>query len=304
MTWWMTKMHSWRLQNPDDGNGNQLPGGGGGGDGGAGGSGDGGQGGSGDGGKGGDDGKGGQGGSGDDGKPKLTDNEAKLLKEVMQKKDALKDAQTKLDEANARLKAFEGIDPAEVRKLLDEKKAAETAQLEAKGEYERVKARMAEEHANQIQAKDAQIQERDTTITKLQAQIADLTVGQQFSQSQFIGEELTLTPAKARVVYGDHFDIVDGKVVAYDKPRGAANRTPLVDQLGNNLAFDDALRKIVEADPDKDHLIRSKVKPGAGSDSNAKADVGKKLNTEGMDSIDKISAGLKGLNLQASTKLL
>ena len=53
--------------------------------------------------------------------------------------------------------------------------------------------------------------------------------------------------------------------------------------------------RIVEADPEKDHLLKSKVKPGAGSDSKkASGDVQKE--TSG-DSMSKIAAGLKGLKI-------
>lgn len=101
--------------------------------------------------------------------------------------------------------------------------------------------------------------------------ISELTVGSAFAQSQFIRDELALTPSKTRVVYGNHFEFVDGKVVAFDKPAGAANRTPLVDAQGEPLAFEAALKKIVDADPDRDQLLRSKMKQGAASTTDPKA---------------------------------
>ena len=222
----------------------------------------------------------------------ISDNEAKLLKENMAKKEQLKKAQ---DELDALKKQFEGIDPEAVRKLLEDQKIAETKALEAKGDYERLKQRMAEEHSKEVKSLKDKIAELEGSNGKLFGTINDLTVGTQFGQSQFISEELTLTPAKARVIYGPYFDVEDGKIVGYDKPKGAAGRTALVDQYGAPVGFDAALRKIVEADPEKDHLIKSKIKPGAGSDS-------KKATTEpskgqSADSVSKISAGLKGLNI-------
>jgi hypothetical protein len=70
----------------------------------------------------------------------------------------------------------------------------------------------------------------------------------------------------------------------------------LVDQYGNSVGFDDAMRKIIDADPEKDDLLKSKAKPGASSDSkksNASADKGKAL----TDSVSKIQAGLVGLKV-------
>jgi hypothetical protein len=227
---------------------------------------------------------------------KPSDEEAKLLKEVMQKKEALKATEVSLAQANARLKEFEGIDPASIRKLLEDQAAAEEAQLTARGEFDTLKARMADEHSKSTKA-------LNDTIAALTAQLAskdkivdELSIGQQFAQSKLIIDELTLTPSKARTIYGGHFDVVDGAVVAFDKPRGETGRAALVDQYGNNFAFEDALRKIVEADPDKDHLFRSKAKAGAGSESKQNVRVPPQAPVQ-LDAVSKIGAGLKSLNL-------
>lgn len=221
-----------------------------------------------------------------------SDEEARLLKENMAKKEQLRKAQ---EEIAALKKSVEGLDLEEVRKLVADRKTAEEKALEAKGDYERLKQRMAEEHQKEVKTLKEQLEALQGEKSKLAGTINDLTVGTQFSQSQFISGELTLTPAKARVIYGDYFDVEDGKIVGYDKPRGAAGRTALVDQYGSAVPFDAALRKIVEADPEKDHLLKSKVKIGAGSDSKkASGDVQKE--TSG-DSMSKIAAGLKGLKI-------
>lgn len=227
---------------------------------------------------------------------KPSDEEAKLLKEVMQKKEALQKTQADLTAAQERLKQFDGIDPAAVRALLAEKASAEEKALEAKGDYERLKQRMAEAHTAETQALKDQVAALQTQLTQRDGTINELSIGTLFGQSPFISQELVLTAAKARVVYGDHFDLVDGKVVGYDKPKGAAGRTAIVDSVGNPVVFDEALRKIVEADPEKDSLLKSKVKPGAGSES---VKVGKQAASQQVpvDGISKIAAGLKGLKV-------
>lgn len=227
--------------------------------------------------------------------PAVSDVEARLLKEVMQKKESLRATAEKLTDAESRLKQFDGIDADEVRKLLSDKKDAETAQLEAKGEWDRLRSRMAEEHASTTKTLQDQIAALNASLAGKEGAINELTVGASFSQSVFIADELTLTPSKARVVYGAHFELEEGRIVGYDKPRGAADRTPLVDAGGIAVGFDAALRKIVEADSDKDHLLKSKAKSGAGSDTRGKAPA--KPDGAGLDSISRISAGLKALNL-------
>lgn len=256
-------------------------------------------------------GDGGNGGAGDGGKPDdnkggsdnnankgggargMSDEEARLLKENMKKKEQLDKANQQLKQVQDQLKAFEGIDPVAVKKLLSDQRTAEEKALEAKGDWDRLKTRMAEEHGKEINTLQEQIKSLTEQLGTTKGTINELTIGTQFSQSSFIANELTLTPAKARVIYGEHFDIEEGKLVAYDKPRGTANRTALVDQYGNAVGFDEALAKIVNADPEKDHLLKSKVKPGAGSETK-KPTTPAKGETD-SDSISKIAAGLKGL---------
>jgi len=295
----VTRNVAMKYRNPTNGDGGD---GGGSGGGGSGGSGDGG---SGDGGKpddkGGDDDnkpddKGGSGdGDGKGGRNKPSDEEARLLKENMKKKEQLDKANAELKKAQELLKNFEGIDPVAVKKMLEDQRTAEEKALEAKGDWDRLKTRMAEEHGKEVKTLQDQIKQLSEQLNSTQSTIKDLSIGTQFSQSKFIAEELTLTPGKARVIYGEYFDVEDGKVVGYDKPRGTANRTAIVDQYGNAVDFESALRKIVEADPEKDHLLKSKMKPGAGSDSRKPA--GSAKPDAPTDGVSKIASGLKGLNI-------
>jgi hypothetical protein len=225
---------------------------------------------------------------------KPSDEEAKLLKEVMKRKESEKALQTKADELTAKLKDFEGIDPVAVKKLLDAQKAADEKALEEKGEWDRLKTRMGEEHSNETKTLKEQIASLQLQVGERDSAINEMTVGSSFTGSEFINSELTLTPSKARVIYGANFELEDGKVVGYDKPKGSANRTALVDSYGNPVGFDDALRKIVAADADAAYLLKSGVKPGAQSQNKPVTRDGKNEKVE-ANSFDKIAAGLKGL---------
>lgn len=235
----------------------------------------------------------GEGGEGDKaGVKKPSDEEARLLKENMKRKADNKALQTELDALKA---SVAGLNLDEVRALLDERKSAEEKKLEAQGDYDRLKQRMASEHQATVTSLNARIAELTQTLNQRDTVIGDLTVGTQFSQSQYINGELVLTPAKARALYGSHFEIEDGQVVGYDKPRGATGRTALVDAYGNAIGFDAAMAKIIEADPEKDSLIRSKVKVGAGSSTKPTTKVPDV--TTGAPSLSRIAAGLKGLSI-------
>ena len=248
--------------------------------------------------KSGDDGKGTE--SGDAGKAGMSDTDAKLLKELMAQKNRAKELAAELEGAKKRLSDFDGVDPAKARKLLaDEEEAARKA-AEARGEYDRLLAQMGERHQAEQAALNGRLSEAQTTVSALQKEIAELTVGSAFSGSAFVNSDLTLTATKARVIYGSHFEYKDGKVVGYDKPAGASDRTLLVSSTGEALSFDEALRALVEKDPDRDRLLRGKAKAGAGSatvtkGAKAATELAEKSAESKLTGAAKIAAGLKKL---------
>lgn len=242
-----------------------------------------------------DKGQGGQGGKGDgdddeDAKKKsqMTDKEAELLKEVMKRKEKERKLQEELDGLR---KQVGDLNLDEVRELLEQKKKDELKKMEERGEFDRIKQQMVEEHNRQQEQLKQQIQELQDKLNEREVKVNELSIGSNFSQSKYISEELTLTPSKARALYGAHFELEDGQVVAYDKPRGAANRTVLVDGVGNPLSFDKAMQKIIEADPDRDTLIRSKMRQGSGSHS--KPSSNPKPPAKHLTPMQKIQAGLE-----------
>lgn len=292
---WMWKQRSFREQAQGDEGGKSAGGSGGSGEG------QGGEGGQGQGeGEGSGEGEGeGEGEGGGTGKQKPTDAEAKLLKEVMDKKTALRKTQTELDEVKAQLKNFEGLDAAEIRALVEERKALETRKLEEKGEWDRLKAQMADENKKVVDGVNVLLAAEKSRADGLAKQVAELTVGGAFNTSGFIKDELTLPASKARALYGSHFefDAEKGTVVAFDKVAGAAERTILVDAQGEPLTFEAALKKLVDADPDRDQITKSKAKAGAGSKSSEKGKPpGQSL--EEPKGINRIAAALRAATKQ------
>jgi hypothetical protein len=202
---------------------------------------------------------------------KLSETEAALLKENMKIKQKAKDAAEALEAANLKLKDFEGLDPAEIKTLVEAQKAAkaaaaaaEEAALVAKGDWDRLKTTMADAHKTAIEAANATVAEKDGALKSAMQVIDDLTVGAKFTTSAYIKDETVLPGQIARQVFGQHFDLVDGVVTGYDKPRGAKDRTPIVDASGDPLDFDAAMAKLIEASPDRDSLKRANIQPGGG----------------------------------------
>lgn len=188
----------------------------------------------------------------------LKQEKANLLKEVMAKK--------------AKLQEYEGINAEEAKKLLEEKKKAEEAQKKAEMEqaekennWEAVKKQMNEQHEAQKNELQKQIDSLREQIAQNQKEKETLLINNKFEESRFIRENLVLSPNKTRALYGSYFDVEGSELVAYNAPKGSANRARLVDVNGNNLTFDKAIEKIVNLDPDKNTLLKSKVHVGSGS---------------------------------------
>lgn len=242
------------------------------------------------------DSKSGEAGSGDDDKVAKAELD-KVLKESIKRKQKIRDLEAKIKQAEEAAKRFEGIDPDEIKNLFEERRKAEEQNLEKKGEWDRLKNRLIDEHKSERSKLQEQLDKLASELNKSRSTIETLTIGSSFDSSNFIKEELTLGPRKARVVYGQHFDIgEDGQIVGYDKPRGSSERTPLVDANGDNLSFDAALKKLVESDPDKDLLLKSKRKAGAGSGSETGTAGRPAERAKAESSMDRIRAGLKSLN--------
>ncbi|CDL80985.1 DUF6651 domain-containing protein [Xenorhabdus szentirmaii] len=216
---------------------------------------------------------------------------ANLVKETMKRKTENKSLTDKLA-------AFGDATPEQITELLTAKKTAEEEkqrreqeEQEKRGEFDAVKKQMIEAHQAELKGRDDVIAtlagEKDT----LRSQILELTVGSAFSGSNFLREETLITPSKARVIYGGHFEVgEDGIVVGYDKPAGAKERAVLVDGNGSPLAFEQAIERILKADPESDALLRSKARPGAGSNTDLGA--GGKPALKELNALDKIAAGV------------
>ncbi|AMB48271.1 DUF6651 domain-containing protein [Methylobacterium sp. AMS5] len=229
-------------------------------------------------------------------KPGTSDADAKLLKENMKQK-------TQIETLTGQLKAWEGLDPEAVRKLVtdaaaaeDKRKADELALAEQRGDFDRVKAAMGEQHTKDLKAKDDLLGQKDTALAAALATIEELTVGASFLNSKFIADNLVLPPSVARREFGAHFETVNGVPVAYDKPKGASERTQLVDAQGKAVPFETAIAKLVEAHPDKERLLKGKLAPGGRSNTTDNTKVSDKIGDGELKGSARIAAILAARN--------
>lgn len=219
---------------------------------------------------------------------------AGLLKESMKRKSnelSLKEKLAKYgDIAPERAIELAQAESAALRARED----AERLELERRGEFDAVKKQMVEAHGKDLEGRDSRISALEAEIAGMKSKLVEKTIGTSFGESAFLREKVLMTPAKARVIYGNHFEInEDGQVVGYDKPAGAKDRAVLVDGNGSPLAFEGAIERILRADPEVDALLRSEAKQGVGSKTTTKP----KLSTDVKKStLDKLTAGIGKLN--------
>lgn len=233
----------------------------------------------------GDSGKDDKGGKSDE----LDPEHARAIKDMMKYKARAKEADEKLagmgnkmTEMESKLSELTGAlgdkSVEDIQGLLQSQKDAETKELERKGEYDKIVDSLKTEHDSKIkqmaeahQASTKTLEEQIEALTSQEsaraAQLDELTVGRAFGESAFIREQSVLPPSVARKEFGNHFDLVEGQIVAFDKPRGTEGRAALVDANGVNKGFEEALTTLYSGHSDADQLIRSTKKPGAGSQS-------------------------------------
>jgi hypothetical protein len=231
------------------------------------------------------------------------DNEkADLIKDLMKWKSKAKDLESqftsvsdKAKQADAYKDALGDMSLDDLKGLIAQRKDTERVALEKKGEYDRILQQVREENAKIAAQLQTQLEEVTTKLSEKDKQIVELTIGRAFRDSEFVRESSALPASIAQREFGDHFEFIDGRLVGYDKPRGASDRTPLVDDNGDYRSFDAAISALYLKHPDSKNIIRSKQKGGTGSTTVSVTPAMQKQATQ-LKGIDKIAAGLGEFN--------
>lgn len=171
----------------------------------------------------------------------------------------------------------------EIRKALptDEQKArwaelektAETAEEERKrkaGEFDGWRQQIAEKHTKDLALREARIAEAEGKASKIEADLQGTLIGLAFAGAADLfgpSGKTVLMPDVAKAYFAQHVaidtDPQTGKrsIVVKD-----AHGTVLVDpKTGAPLEFGRAMKELIDAHPDKDHLLRGSGKSGSGS---------------------------------------
>lgn len=213
-------------------------------------------------------------------------------------KEELEQLRKDLETARAEAAKFKGIDPevakANAKKVADAETAqrdAEKKAAEAEGNFEKLRQIQKEEQDAALDAERTARSVAEERAAAAEKAVSAMRVRTAFASSAFIATETILTGAKAERLYSDHVEDEDGQIVVYDKPSGEAKRAKVMDGKGNPLPFNEAIAKVIGADPDKDALLKSKMKPGGGS----KTEDDKREQRGGGDRLSRLAAGVAKL---------
>lgn len=165
------------------------------------------------------------------------------------------------EKAEAALKAFGDLDPAKAREALDKLGSIDAKKLIDAGEVDKVKAEISKVY-------DAKLSEKDGVIAGLNKDLDDALIGGAFGRSAFVKDKVAIPVEFVQTYFGQRFSRENGKVVAKD-----ANGNPIwsTSRPGEPADFDEALSALVNAHPQRDHILKgtgavgSGAKPGNGS---------------------------------------
>lgn len=160
--------------------------------------------------------------------------------------------------AEAKLKTFEGVDPAAARDAMDKLSKIDAKKLVEAGDMDAAIAAAIKPYTEKLQAADSTIAELNGTLQKS-------LIGNGFSQSKFAAEKLT--PAGVdllRTMFADRMKVENGQVVGYD-----ANGQKLYSKSrpGELASFDEVVETLVDTYPHKDHILKG-VGGGSGAQHN------------------------------------
>lgn len=179
----------------------------------------------------------------------------------------------------------------ELMKNLDDKKLIDANKVEE------IKMKVREESVSEFNKFKKQyeqaIKEKDDALGTTSKQIRELLVDNQFHSSKYIPNDLTLTPRVARKLFGENFKVetVNNQTLAV----GYIGNEPIMSKsnIGEYASFDEALRAMVDSDPDRDSYI--KVDTKKVSDNKPKYQKTFNVDKANLTSVQKIKMGLESL---------
>lgn len=158
--------------------------------------------------------------------------------------------------AESNLKQFEGIaDPQDALKALAVVKNLDAKKLVDAGEVEKIKL----EVANALELKYKPYVDKSAN---LEAELHSEKIGGAFTRSKLISEKFAIPADLVQSAFGKSFSLEEGRIVAKDQ---AGNKIYSRSSPGELAGFDEALEIIVDAYPNKNHILKGTGSSGSGA---------------------------------------
>lgn len=192
--------------------------------------------------------------------------------------------------ANSKLASYNNVDPVAAIRALETVSNLDSKKLIDAGEVEKVKLQVASVYEEKLKKVT---DESAAAVAAKDSQIYNLVVSNEFAKSPLINGDkslITLPPDIAEAIFGKHFKIEDGKMVAYLGEEKIFSK----ERAGELANFDEALGVIINKYPMKERILRGTGASGGGArqtDQNR----GGSDNNNNLTSVSKIAAGLKEL---------
>lgn len=198
---------------------------------------------------------------------------------------------TAKETAEAALKPFGGVDAKAAIKALGIVKNLDDKKLVDAGEVETIKAEAAK-------AYEIKLSEKDSEITGLKGDINREIIGGEFSRSKLIDESVAAPRSLVQSFFQGNFSYTDGKISAKD---AAGNTIYSKERPGEPAGFDEALESLIDASPDRDHILKGQGKGGGGKPPDAGGGKPRTISTADFNALDpksRAKAMEEGVTLQ------
>jgi hypothetical protein len=163
------------------------------------------------------------------------------------------------------VKAFAGLDPEKAKKALETVSNLDAGKLVDAAAVERVKAEaikaVEERFAAAAKAHSEELAKVTGERDSIKGQFHNELIGGAFTRSKLIADKITIPADLMQSRFGQNFKMDGGKLVATDN---AGNPIYSKQKPGELADFEEALELLVDAYPQRDHILKA---AGGGSGS-------------------------------------
>src|SRR5690606_25885979 len=138
-------------------------------------------------------------------------------------------------------------DPEAARKALEAVSNLDAKKLIDAGEVEKVKSEISK-------AYQSQLDEAGAKLKAYEEQLYAEKIGGAFSRSKIIADKLAIPADVVQARFGQAFKVEEGQVVYYDQNN---QKIYSRENPGALAGFDEALEILIDAYPNKEHILKS-----------------------------------------------